>query len=150
MYCFHALQYFQEVMELPLLLQTTVVVGGLISLRTYMIELEDWKAAFGLSANSGQCPLVIEACNGKAKRKLIKLPSCLPSLMHNERDEARSIDWAEDGAKRHGRFIEIFYPFGHSFGAQNYPPIEEINVTVMVVTTTTTGGSDQPNTPMCY
>ena len=44
MYCFHALQYFQEVMELPLLLQTTVVVGGLISLRTYMIELEDWKA----------------------------------------------------------------------------------------------------------
>ncbi|KAJ8630260.1 hypothetical protein MRB53_023583 [Persea americana] len=104
-------------------------------------------AAFGLSANSGQCPLVIEACNEKAKRKLIKLPSCLSSLMHNERDEARSIDWAEDGAKRHGRFIEIFYPFGHSFGAQNYPPIEEINVTVMVVTTTTTGGSDQPNTP---
>lgn len=68
--------------------------------------------------------------------------------MHNERDEAsRSIDWAEDGAKRHGRFIEIFYPFGHGFGARYYPPIEEIDVRVMVVTTRTTRGSDQPNAP---
>lgn len=41
MYCYHALQDDQEVMELPLLLQTTIVVG-LISLRTHMVELEDW------------------------------------------------------------------------------------------------------------